>query len=145
MASKFHWSIQSLLWLAGQLAGMKRTEMPAAMPKALEGDAVSRLRDLYMEAPVFKAQDMLDPTPEILLSMCKTLITLADKQAGLPPDSSDQVIANTLHPSAFGGILKKFYEGKGKVLLPEVVREGVDVSVAICWVDGAEHGVGDEA
>lgn len=118
MTFKFHWTIQGAIWLAAQLAGMKRTEMPGVMPKALEGDAVSRLRDLYMEAPAFKAQEMLDPTPEILLSMCKALIALADKQAGLPPDSSDQVIANTLHPSALG-ILKKFFEGKGKVLLPE--------------------------
>jgi hypothetical protein len=106
MTSKFHWTPRGVLWLAGQLSGSKRTEMPGVMPKAREGDALNNLRDLYIEFPAFQGLDILNPTTEIILAMCKTLVSVADKLAALPADSSDKTIAATCHPSNFN-LLKR--------------------------------------
>ena len=50
MTSKFHWTLGGVLWLAGQLSGLSRAEMPGVMAKALESAALNDLRDLYIES-----------------------------------------------------------------------------------------------
>ena len=106
MTTKFHFTIPVVLWLADQLSGLKRTEIPSVMPKALEGEALNNLRDLYIESPDFVGLDMLDPTTDIFLAMSKNLVNVADQLAALPADSSDKTIAATCHPSNYN-LLKR--------------------------------------
>ena len=116
--AKFHFLPSSVLWLLENMSGLSRTEMPGAMPKAVEGEAVSALRTELVALPVHTASEMADPTPAIILQMCKTIITIADSIAALPEDTSTKLIEASAHPSKFS-LLKKFYEDKLHVPLLE--------------------------
>ena len=109
---KFHFDLDTTTWLAEQLAGLLRTEIPGVMPKAIQSDAVAGLIALLIETPSFTASGMKPPTPAIVVEMCIKLVTVADQVAAMPEGAKQSALNLVVHPANGLGLLKKYCQGK---------------------------------
>lgn len=95
--TKFHFTMETLLWLAQFLSGLSRTEIPSVMPKATESLKVADIKSELLELPAFTQSGMIEPTSAIIQSMCKTVVTQADRLAGLEDDAPQAAINLVSH------------------------------------------------